>query len=1064
MANRERGDHPSSDTGGNRRPRGEHSDDSFRPGELPQEDKPDLGPLNPGELRAREERGRNRGEHSEGGGSSRRSQERGEHGGSGSTARNSEDAEQSFFNDKDSGGLFSGMRDSNGKHRFGFFQRKKIIFLAISTFISLVVWLGMLFFSGIFNLPNFMKNIEQAGFQRYQIDLQGRSDKWLQAYMELRFGEVDDPNLKPKDRDNIFFKADKVDTNKPLTDWYRTLRGSKFEEDVFNSKGIRFTSIAYKDGNIIKYRPGIISFKNTGEQISFDPGQATFDKIAAGDPNAFNGALADFVQVDTKFESDKEARSAIKAIAKEQYPGIWKSVKRYHVRQDIQNMIGVRKWTFFEKTRAAAHEKKISMRNRLITAALPQDSKSGEFIKCLFGVPDCSASEDVANPDAQEHVPTGTQKEGDKTDGDPKDPKALGDGTGESTLTGGVDGAAAGDMAGKILSKLIAKAGILSLLDSLSRFDEAIHDHTISKLVSQAKSQWAVGAFSVVAVAADQLTTGQQSSSEVNDFMNQFQHATNNEGWVNVVDPQGNGGSVAADSAKYVNARDKKQFCSNQHQAEMAAHPKDAENEFQYLCTKDQVGGPNQAQQLEDDWNSGPGSVLHPVLAAYHSATGGIFDVFNSVTSAVTTPIVNAALSVTGTQDDVEHLTAWAGGKALEYGGAVSPINEKTPSGQVSMQVLQGSAVQGESTTRYQGGIPATVTTMKQTQQQLAEYQADQAHTSLFNRYLSPSNPKSLFATELFALGTSSFSDIGKNIAGIFGSALSNPFKALTQPAHAAVPDGYAACKFTYYNDMSKCNDIAPQCLNQAALQETPQSATNADELGYFKPGELNWDLMTNEKDWYKALYDKVGGDEDKALQVYNCALFDDAARGGIGARYGYKGVNTIQTEADGGDAGADGGDGGGTVTVSGDAQQIAQDMLANSNITYQYSAETDVKLTAQGKAGTNGVPINIQALQIPAALAKNHKVVISAYESYGQGHSVGSDHYSGHAVDIASIDGVVAYQNIFQFYNEFSQYSKGAVFLQKQCGGTAPPAGADLSWLSEDACTHQHISVGTGG
>jgi hypothetical protein len=644
------------------------------------------------------------------------------------------------------------------------------------------------------------------------------------------------------------------------------------------------------------------------------------------------------------------------------------------------------------------------MRNRVITQAFPGEGATGDFIKCLFGVPDCKASSDAGNPDASELPETGEQKQGDKTNGDQKNPQPVGDGSSEAALEDVSKTAAssAGDLTNKILSNVIARAGALSMLDSLSRFDQALHDHKLSKVIVAARAAQAAGMFSVFGVAADQLTTGQQSSSEVNDFMLQFKHGTNAEGWTKVVDPQGGQGAASAASTGYTQAKDKAEFCSPQHQAEMDAHPKQAEKEFQWLCPKDRVGGGNNAQELEDAWNSGAGGVLHPMLAAFRSSVGGVFDVFNSVIGAVTDPLIHAGLSVTGTQDDVNRAVAWGGGKALQFGG-FNTVSDDTPSGQISNQVLQGSSVIAEASTRDQGGIPSTAVSMQETQKQLAEAQQEYGQTSAFNRYLSPSNPKSLFARELFAITTSGFTDIGKNFIGVFGAALSNPLRALTQPAHAAVPDGYAACHFTGIT----CMDIPQQCIDGPTVGMTPRQATNADDLGYFKPGELSWDLLNNRNDWYKALYDKVGGDEDKALKVYNCALFDDAARGSMSARYGYAGVNSFQS------GGQSAQSGGSAAAVSGDARQLAQQILNNNKIskTGRYVTE-DLQHTANGVPAYGNVNIALNLLQFMAELGETTPFTITSITGAGCGHDItngvslcvsqggNSNHYFGKAVD----------------------------------------------------------------
>lgn len=1036
---------------------------------LPEEDRPELG----GDvLRRGEGVGRRRGAHQPGGvggtgsrrrrgdhpaggstgsGRARGGRSRGDHSGGGlyndggdrASPAELDDAESDagLYNPDDKQGFFSRRRGKLKAYIKA--RRKRIIAASVIAAGGGTLAISGVMFLGIFNLPNFMKNLEQSAFMRYQIDMDGRSTAWLSAYMQLRFGEIDDPALAPKDRDNLLFRSHRISTNRPMMDWYKNLRGTtgKFEQEVFESRGIKFTSVAYRQGHSIKFRPGIMKIQGADRPLTFDPSQKAIQAIQHGDPNAFNGELRQFVDVEV-LENDKAARIAIKDLAREHYPQWWKGIKRFHIRRDIQNMIGVRKWRFFENKRNQLHEKKVDVRNKILTQALPEDSKSGAFIKCLFGVSECSSSSDPADPEARAHNPTGKKRQGDKTDGNPDNPKAVGDGSGEGTLKAGADAAgAAGSAANKIISKLVSKAGLLSMLDSLARFDKAIRDHSLSKFVTQAKIAQAVGLYTVFGVAGDQLTTGQQSPEEVKAFMDKFQRPTGSEGWTTVINNKG----------ASINKAKKKKFCSDEHQAWMKKHPEKAELEFQYQCPKDKAGGPNQASALEDAWNDGPGFILHPFLDAFHKATGGIFDVFNSVVDAVVSPAVNALLDVTGTKDDLASVVAYAGSKALEFGGGVLGIGEDSPSGQMANFVIAGGGGTAEASMRDQGAAEATKTTETYTQKQIVAYQEDQERSSsVFDRYLSLSNPKSLASTTLFALANTRFSDMAQSFSSIFADALAGPFNVLTHPAHAAIPNGYAACHFAGI----KCFDFPKQCLSQKApLDMTTWQATNADDLGILKRKELSWKLMTNSERWYDKLYSKVG--EDDALKVWNCGLFDNAVRAGISAKYGYKGENAFASEGDSGSGG-----GGGSVTVSGDAQQIAQDLLSNNNVSYAFSAEDDVKLTAQGKPGTNGVPIDIRLLQIVAAIGKHHKIVVTAFESYGQGHSAGSDHYSGHAVDIDTIDGSEAYQTITDYWDIIQPYSKGAVFLQGDCSGAKPaPDGMDRQ--PGDVCNHQHISVG---
>jgi len=764
-----------------------------------------------------------------------------------------------------------------------------------------------------FKLAHFMENIDRTAFGRYQVDLRGRSTKWLQAYMTLRLAEVDDPKLAPQDRDNILFRSNKVDNNKPLTDWYRTMRASKFESQLFESEGIKFTSVAYKDGNITKFRPGIISINDN--PVKFDLTTAEINAIDKGNVNGFNGRLNRFVDVQV-FNNDKEGRAAVKQLVDDHYKGWWNAIKRYHVRHDIQNMIGVRNWSFFENTKTKFAEGRIALRNKVITSAFPEDTKSGKFVQCLFGISNCTATTDPANPAGHEFIPDGTKDNEDKTCDTSCDKadqgKPLGDGTGETNLQGAATGeaalgdsaAGAADFLNKLASKIIAKASLLSLLDTLARFDNSLHKHQLTKLIAQAKTAQAIGWFTVYAVASDQLHTGQVNSGEVNSFMEQFGNPTNSEGWGTVVNPSVSSGSVSAATQQpdaFTPAKDKQEFCSKEHQAQIDK-PQNyaaADEEYQYLCPQYQIGSNNNnAQSLEDAWNNGPGFILHPILDAYHKATGGIFSVFNSVVSFVTGPIINGVISALGLTNDVKQVAAWIAGQALSFFGGGSMIDQNTPSGQVGNVVLEGGAALNEATMREQGASSTTAATASLATKNYLAFQQEQDKSASFaSRYLALDNPNSLLSRQLFAISNLSLSRLGQDAVGVFGSALAGPQKVLSGNAHAAV-DPYAADKFAAIETF----DFPPQCLNTNPLDMTPQNSTNADEIvistnpikHIFEPDELNWNLMSNKEQWYSELYARVNGNEDLAKQVYNCALLDNTVRGGLGALYGYSGEDAL--------------------------------------------------------------------------------------------------------------------------------------------------------------------------
>ncbi len=904
----------------------------------------------------------------------------------------------------------------DGSNRFNFSRRKKIVAAVVSGIISLVVTMVTFFFPSSFTLPNFMKNAEQAGFQRYKVDINTRSTAWLEAYMALRFGEVDDPNLAPGDRDNVFFRAENVKNNQPLRDWYRTMRTSKFEQDVFERRGIKFTSEAYRDSNgVIKFRAAKLTMPDA--TVRFDPrdlGYNELDALSQADVNKLNGRLQDTLDVD-RYGSNKEARAAIKQLVREEQPGVWKAVKRYHLRQDIQNMIGVRKWKFFENTRGKIKAKKVSVRNKIITQSLPENTKSGVFVRCLFGIGECKTSADYANPENNSFGDTGKKKsdgnpndpnQSEKTYGDPKNPETIPGSTADESFQGAIDAAGTtGKIATKVLEKLNVYNNVLSILDALARFDQALHNHSASLIISQIRSQMFLGTLTTFSVASDNLTTGQVNSEEVRSFMDQFARPTHGEGWTSVVEGQPSG-TVSAAANGFSEAKNKKEFCSPQHQALMEKYPKEAELEFQWQCPQDTVGGKNNAQALEDSWNNGAGAVLHPILKVFHDTTGGFFDVLNSISSAIVDPIVNAGLSVTGLQDDVNGAVAYASQEAIKIGGATPPIDDNTPSGQVGNVNIQASAVGGEMSMRDHGGAKTTETARAGTEKDIIAYEQDQAaHTSLMDRYFSPSNPKSLVATQMFAISDFKYSNAGQSLSNVFASALMSPWKVITQPTHADVPDGYAAAKFA---KLDNTFDMPPQALHAKVLDETPQNVTNADELGIFKPDELTWDLVSDCSKWYPALYEKVGGDEDKAMSVWNVALMDAGAKTGLGAAFGYKSACSFD-DGSGTPSGGGGGDAGAAGAVSGDAQQLAQQILGEDKVskTGRYVME-DLKHTANGQPAYAQVNLDVKLLQFMAELGQTTPYVITSITGDGCGHSNdtcvtaggSSNHYIGKAVD----------------------------------------------------------------
>jgi hypothetical protein len=164
-----------------------------------------------------------------------------------------------------------------------------------------------------------------------------------------------------------------------------------------------------------------------------------------------------------------------------------------------------------------------------------------------------------------------------------------------------------------------------------------------------------------------------------------------------------------------------------------------------------------------------------------------------------------------------------------------------------------------------------------------------------------------------------------------------------------------------------------------------------------------------------------------------------------------------------------------GPVAVSGNAKQLAQQILSNHNINlscYSSSVPQDVQAAADGKPGTAGAMTSSAILQLIATVVKDHNVCVTAIQSNGQGHSAGSLHYSGDAVDFGNLDGTL-----------LTGRDSGSVTIIKIAEGILPK-GSGFGQLKDpvtgalcgplislpdgftqfaDTCNHLHVQVPKG-
>ncbi len=846
--------------------------------------------------------------------------------------------------DKAESGLFN-PDGKNGKPKRGglkkFLKRKKVIAgLGLGTVGLVSVIFSLLSFLNVFRLDHFLQNIDSSTFSRFNASFSGRSDKYVQAFIKLRLTEIEGGT----NGDTLFFRANKVDTNNPLRDWYRTLRTSSFEEDVFGKNGISFTSMAVTNqstGEVTLKRAYITVKSKTGDiEFPFDPiakyGNGNFDtayaflqRIDSGDLTALNTLGDDlnlFADVSV-FNSDKEARGRIRKIVKDE-TRFFQVIKRRHVRKDIQNMTGINSWKFFETTRNKITTSKTALQRKILQKVVPE-TNTGKFIKCVLGAGACVASNDPAapenqlggtgaavglSPDESDQTPTeqidanGQVVTAVDENGNPVTVTTgefdVGDTSDE--LVDGVNNVIAGeaaDEAGQTLvsptQKLIADqinsfvgGNIYTKAWSWAKKIAKIHNNIVSskfsKLVKQAKLVQLSAIYATYSIARDQAKSGQVINDEVGNLMGTLANAQNSEGWISMNETVS--GTASAEVIQPV--------------LTPTAYSKlsDADKKKQPVQYFEDRPNDNNANTIEETYRN---SAIFPLLDAIASAVNGINDspigtVLNSISSFADTilskildPIISAIISAT----PLEQVIGFAMTKIMSFLGA-GPIYDGTQAGSLNY-LLAGSAAMAEASTRDSGGVKSTPTTTTYTTKLALEYQKEQrASITLYDRYVSLDNQKSLASSMVF--GVASF-NAGEKLASVFSSLSSTPklvmsfFSGRLFAAPAANFNAAGWAGVDTYDIPADCQNLDPLAGNyvQLAVGVVPDAPRAADAqviVDKIMP-TLTIETERDSPKFWKLIYDTIDNpddSEDVASAIYNCALLDQRVMGGLGYIKGY--------------------------------------------------------------------------------------------------------------------------------------------------------------------------------
>lgn len=823
---------------------------------------------------------------------------------------------------------------------------------------ALIIFALFAFFSflGNFKMDFLISNIDQRVFLRFTSVADRRSSKWLQSYLTVRMTQWGDGNAPGQIDNNQFFRSNKVDTNSPFTDWYRTLRTSKFEQELFERRGIKFVSIADENG---KVKPGYINI-NGEDPIDISISQADFDGIGDGDIAAIN-RFSKYFDFDT-FDSDREARRAIKKVVNDN-TRFYQLLERRHYRKAIQNMTGVRSWRFFEDTQNKIDEKKINIRSKLITAAIPESTMAGKFLRCMMGLATCQKSVDPANPQYRATVTAITGA--DVCDSDCEDQSTLKadnydpNSDPNNPLRGKVEVDDPKCPKGQTCPKIkvdapdydltpresqildfmrssirgvyvgLSLANVISLLEMLDGIDNALSGG-LTKMVAVARGVQSMGLYQVTKTTAHQQRSGNVNSTELNQFVPIFDTATSSEGWTKVISGKG-------DPSKITESAESQKYCSKENQ-EFITNPNNAEEaskQFHYLCPAKQIGGGSNAASIEAAYNSAFGVILGPIADAWRglkNAGGGIlgriiafgYKLVEGLLGATANALI-AIIKFVGLGDSlkkVEVAMYSLVGKIASFLGAGPILSQNDPAGVFFNWMVQGGAYTAENVARYNGAAATNPQSQAAGQRITENYQTSQfSGMSIFDRYVSTSNPDSLSSKSLFALSQQGSADTAVkllNIGNLFKSFASSVTKPFHTPATAADYTGYEGASFAGIQTF----DYPQQCIDLDPIFAGPTSGTNIfgilSQYGIgVSPGDWGpttkeqWAVVNDSNKFYDYLYSKVGDRENPdeiSLKIYNCNLLDTSIRGSLGYLYGYTKDNGLEESASSTTTGGGGG------------------------------------------------------------------------------------------------------------------------------------------------------------
>lgn len=808
-----------------------------------------------------------------------------------------------------------------------------------------------------FQLDNFFQNVNASAFLRYNSIFDGRSSKWLDAYMKARLFEIKGGDIT---RDNLYFRANRVDTNSPFTDWYRTMRTSSFENDLIEKHGMRFTSgfELNADGSLKASRFATIELRDLDNlDVDIDELLEGSGLDRAGIESAFNNGGSNNLenvlnslstsQQDKLFNIDfgkddsaKSARKRIRSIVNDEVPW-YRAIRRRSLRKNLTNMLGVREWRFFEGTRASYAEHKVNFQKKLIDRTFGQLGNKGKLIACMMGA-SCPRSGDIAAPENQasgryagdandpdfDNDDTNTCsnstgcESGSSSNADPDNPGLDENGNpinedrgdfsdGRTNAPDAPDKAVdevfdelTPEEAAKLLpgsikkilsSKLFAKLNLASgIVDTMDML-VSLHNNLKAQKLTKVIS------LGRIAEAAAVYTTYQLIADQINSGG----ELTAEEAGVAVESIEGFAASEAyqtliLNKAQNLTDEQRDYWCS----PERLDEPENREIAERVNCVNLGAGDTN-AARVEEAYNRSIGPIMNPIAATYNGVRnlpliGGAIDWVQNTVSVIGDKITTAALSFVGLDDDVERLAAWFQEKIGGWFG-MAPLLDGTEGGaKIAGFIIAGGVATSETALRYSGAAASSLLGAEETQYEYAlvnQYrQNEYSDMNLKERWLDLRNYRSFAAKSLAQFGgmTSTFSS---NPLGTIIASIKMPF--IGSQVHAEALDPNAPADFFGMQTFS----FPVTAYNSDPADMKLGDCTNADtRLGI----SLTWDLVTSDQAFYEEIHavaaNRYSDDrdyDDAVNSIWNICLMDQQIRSGYALKYGgAEGGNTTASSS----------------------------------------------------------------------------------------------------------------------------------------------------------------------